>query len=211
MNKSRKILLCTLLGATCLTNGCVWDKKQDDKYPFQYLITDSKVMELEDQEASEGSKRLYVRAWDCENSTQKDGYYGLQKAGEYTYNNFIDAFNPDTKKFSYEPIADSTAALCRTAWKTELDEFFQNNEDEDVNYVVLSCIGDSNGNLKIFDDFLDGTKYTHDVSFETVINWFKDYKGKFYFILSAAYGGRWLRSDYAISFSLLKTLNQNQD
>ncbi len=225
MFKNKKAILTSVLGFCVLATGCVSNadpinpidptnpvgptQPTDDEiydYDFPYYITDTKAMETEDVEDPIGKKHLYVRAWDCKNTTQKDGYYGLQRAGEYTFNNFDEAFKPDTKLYSYEPITGDTVDAVKASWKNELDTFFGDNEENDMNYVVLSCTGDGNGNLQIFDDYTTGGNKK--VAFSDVVKWFNNYKGKFFFVLTAAYSGRLIRSDAVVN--VIKSLNKEK-
>ena len=213
MAKSRKIVLSIFLSTCCLLAGCVHkgtttkDAKDDViyDYDFPYYITETKVMETEDQETSSGNTHLYVRAWDSKNTAQKSGYYSLQKAGEYAFNNFDQAFNPTTKLLSYNPINKSSVEEAKSVLKAEFDQVFIDNEDNDISYVILSCQADGRGQLQLFDDYTTGgNKY---IEIPTIFNWLKNYKGKFYVLINAPYTGQLFNSNYVYSYGFLENLD----
>ncbi len=224
MKRAKKLFLSTILGLCCLTTGCVAadggggdpvgpgpgpgpGPVNDDPYDYDYpyYITSAKVMESEDDEDPVGKRHLYVRSWDSKNTTQKDGYYSLQRAGEYAFNNFDQAFNPATKLLSCNPINEASVNDAKSALKAEFDQVFGNNEENDVSYVILSCNADGKGQLQLFDDYTTGGNKFIDIP--TMFNWFKNYNGKFYVLISAPYVGQVFNPNYVYSYNFLDKLD----
>ncbi len=200
MGRSKKFLLGSLLTLSCLTTGCVSNPVDDPtskEYEFDYLITDSKAMETSEIPTNVGKKHLYIRTWDTVRPEIKDGKRGMQGAAEFTYDNFMAALNPDTHLLSVDPMAGVGESGCHELLKNEMDAFFANNEDNDINYVVFGAHGDAAGGLAIFDDGVISTdNYSHVVKLNKVFEWLSQYKGKFYVFVNACFCGRWLDPNY---------------